>query len=108
MPATAPTHTQHPTVDGSCVRDYIHVTDLVGAHALAMEHLANPPSLYNIGRQVNSSCIVQHGRASAYWLQVHDSCEYAQHWQAALAGNCMIAASTLISEQEDLCNQVSC
>ena len=29
----------HPTPDGTCVRDYIHVTDLVAAHRLALERL---------------------------------------------------------------------
>ena len=41
--------TKHPTKDGTCVRDYIHVTDLVDAHVKGMEHLDNPPNLYNIG-----------------------------------------------------------
>lgn len=44
------------TPDGTCVRDYIHVTDLVEAHHLAMDKaLANPPSLYNIGTGVGVS-----------------------------------------------------
>jgi UDP-glucose 4-epimerase len=29
----------YPTRDGSCIRDYIQVTDLVGAHLLALDHL---------------------------------------------------------------------
>ena len=29
----------YPTRDGTCIRDYIHVTDLVGAHALALDAL---------------------------------------------------------------------
>jgi UDP-glucose 4-epimerase len=29
----------YPTPDGTCVRDYIHVTDLVRAHSAAMDHL---------------------------------------------------------------------
>lgn len=41
--------TKHPTKDGTCVRDYIHVMDLIGAHVAGMSHLANPPPLYNIG-----------------------------------------------------------
>ncbi len=42
----------YPTIDGSCVRDYIHVEDLASAHVLAVESLAaNEQSAmtYNIG-----------------------------------------------------------
>ncbi len=31
--------TDYPTPDGTCVRDYIHVSDLVGAHLAALDHL---------------------------------------------------------------------
>ena len=31
--------TDYATPDGTCVRDYIHVTDLIEAHALLLEHL---------------------------------------------------------------------
>ena len=31
----------YPTPDGTCVRDYIHVTDLVDAHLAALRHLRN-------------------------------------------------------------------
>jgi UDP-glucose 4-epimerase len=31
--------TDYPTSDGTCVRDYIHVTDLIGAHLAALEYL---------------------------------------------------------------------
>jgi len=29
----------YPTPDGTCIRDYIHVTDLIAAHMLALDHL---------------------------------------------------------------------
>ena len=29
----------YPTLDGTCIRDYIHVTDLVAAHIDALQHL---------------------------------------------------------------------
>jgi UDP-glucose 4-epimerase len=40
----------YPTEDGSCVRDYIHVTDLADAHLLALDH-ATPGEhqIYNLG-----------------------------------------------------------
>jgi UDP-glucose 4-epimerase len=42
--------TDYPTVDGSCVRDYIHVLDLAQAHLLALEALQMHDKLiYNIG-----------------------------------------------------------
>ncbi len=31
--------TDYPTADGTCIRDYIHVSDLIGAHILALKHL---------------------------------------------------------------------
>lgn len=42
----------YPTEDGTCVRDYIHVTDLAAAHVLALEALGRdgPGQLiYNLG-----------------------------------------------------------
>jgi UDP-glucose 4-epimerase len=33
--------TDYPTPDGTCLRDYIHVTDLVNAHYLALQRLRN-------------------------------------------------------------------
>jgi len=32
----------YPTPDGTCIRDYIHVTDLADAHILALSKLVNP------------------------------------------------------------------
>ena len=33
--------TDYETPDGTCIRDYIHVTDLIAAHALLLKHLRN-------------------------------------------------------------------
>ena len=40
--------TDHPTPDGTCVRDYIHVSDLAAAHALALRPGISGP--FNLGR----------------------------------------------------------
>ena len=39
----------YPTRDGTCVRDYIHVTDLARAHILALRALAQGSRTYNLG-----------------------------------------------------------
>ena len=42
--------TDYPTPDGTCIRDYIHVADLVSAHLLALEALGEHDRLvYNLG-----------------------------------------------------------
>lgn len=40
--------TDHPTSDGTCIRDYIHVSDLAAAHALALRPGISGP--FNLGR----------------------------------------------------------
>jgi UDP-glucose 4-epimerase len=39
----------YPTRDGTCVRDYVHVTDLAQAHILALKALGNGSRTYNLG-----------------------------------------------------------
>jgi UDP-glucose 4-epimerase len=39
----------YPTRDGTCVRDYIHVTDLAQAHILALRALDEGSRTYNLG-----------------------------------------------------------
>jgi UDP-glucose 4-epimerase len=42
--------TDYPTPDGTCIRDYIHITDLVSAHLLALDALEGHDRLiYNLG-----------------------------------------------------------
>lgn len=42
--------TDYPTPDGTCIRDYIHISDLVSAHLLALEALGERDRLiYNLG-----------------------------------------------------------
>jgi UDP-glucose 4-epimerase len=41
----------YPTADGTCVRDYIHVTDLAGAHFLALRRMMEKDrsDFFNLG-----------------------------------------------------------
>ncbi|HLO32697.1 MAG TPA: UDP-glucose 4-epimerase GalE [Anaerolineales bacterium] len=42
--------TDYPTPDGTCIRDYIHIADLISAHLLALEGLSERDRLtYNLG-----------------------------------------------------------
>ena len=46
----------YPTLDGTCVRDYIHVVDLAAAHLLAMENLTHGTAeIMNVGSQAGYS-----------------------------------------------------
>jgi len=49
----------YPTPDGSCVRDYVHVSDLASAHLLALEALRARPEaaqlIYNLGNGLGFS-----------------------------------------------------
>lgn len=44
----------YPTKDGTCVRDYIHVSDLAQAHILALDYLmrGEPSEVFNLGNGV--------------------------------------------------------
>lgn len=47
----------YPTPDGTCIRDYIHVTDLAQAHILAMDYLmkGGESNIFNLGNGVGFS-----------------------------------------------------
>ena len=52
----------YPTVDGTCVRDYIHVVDLAKAHVIAMQRLINKANsekleVFNLGTGTGSSVL---------------------------------------------------
>ncbi len=51
--------TQYPTTDGTCIRDYIHVSDLAAAHLLALKALldGHPSATYNLGN--SNGCSVR-------------------------------------------------
>ena len=49
--------TDYDTPDGTCIRDYIHVTDLAQAHILAVQYLNNggESNIFNLGNGVGYS-----------------------------------------------------
>jgi UDP-glucose 4-epimerase len=49
--------TDYPTPDGTCLRDYVHVTDLADAHMLALNALLEgaASTVYNLGNSVGYS-----------------------------------------------------
>ena len=56
-PALSLYGTDYPTPDGTCIRDYIHVTDLARAHVLAVEGLleGRAGGVFNLGSGVGHS-----------------------------------------------------
>jgi len=45
----------YPTPDGTCIRDYIHVTDLADAHLRALAQLEHKSVVYNLGNGAGHS-----------------------------------------------------
>ncbi|HVY14814.1 MAG TPA: UDP-glucose 4-epimerase GalE [Rhodopila sp.] len=45
----------YPTQDGTCIRDYVHVSDLASAHLLAVERLDDGPLVWNLGNGLGHS-----------------------------------------------------
>lgn len=59
--------TDYDTRDGTCIRDYLHVTDLVNAHLLALDYLikGGKSDYFNLGTQNGYSVseIIEHATA---------------------------------------------
>ena len=49
----------YDTLDGSCIRDYVHVADLAKAHLLALRYLENdqPSNWFNLGNEKGTSVL---------------------------------------------------
>jgi len=47
----------YPTPDGTCIRDYVHVTDLAAAHLLALDHLHHGDVVWNLGNGAGHSVL---------------------------------------------------
>lgn len=61
----------YDTVDGTCVRDYVHVLDIAGAHVVALSKMSelSPFNVYNIGT----------GRGSSIEQVIHAATEVTGH-----------------------------
>ena len=46
----------HPTADGTCIRDYVHVDDIARAHTLALSPSV-PAGVYNLGSNAGTSVL---------------------------------------------------
>lgn len=59
--------TDYPTEDGTCIRDYIHVSDLATAHILALDYLqaGGENAVFNLGNGVGFSVRAVIDRARA-------------------------------------------
>jgi UDP-glucose 4-epimerase len=49
--------TDYPTPDGTCIRDYVHVTDLASAHLAALARLDHASVTYNLGSATGHSVL---------------------------------------------------
>ena len=85
----------YPTVDGTGVRDYIHVLDLADGHVRALEQLHNEPGqhLFNLGTGQGYSVLemvkafeAASGRAIPYQIKPRRPGDIAECWaEPALA-----------------------
>lgn len=71
--------TDYPTADGTCIRDYIHVSDLSSAHLLALSRLGRDKDperlIYNLGSGHGFSVrevIEEAGRVTGQRIQVEE------------------------------------
>ncbi|HEY1933487.1 MAG TPA: UDP-glucose 4-epimerase GalE [Acetobacteraceae bacterium] len=56
-PAVEVFGTDYPTPDGTCIRDYVHVTDLADAHLLALATLEEGSVTWNLGNGAGHSVL---------------------------------------------------
>ncbi len=87
--------TDYDTRDGSCVRDYIHLSDLVDAHILALKHESS--GIWNLGTSEGTSVIElidAFEEVSSKKLSRHDASRRAGD-PATLLADATSAAETL-------------
>lgn len=82
----------YETPDGTCIRDYIHVTDIADAHVRALEYLlsggwpGDPPVL--VGAADRARALLGWApRRSALHVQIADAWSWMQNSQRVYGGN---------------------
>jgi UDP-glucose 4-epimerase len=90
----------YPTPDGTCVRDFVHVTDLAQAHLLALEHMKKNKgfSAFNLGNGDGFSV-----------LEVIKSCESIVNNEINFQVHCRRDgdSAVLVSDSESALNELS-
>jgi UDP-glucose 4-epimerase len=67
--------TDYPTPDGTCVRDYVHVSDLASAHVLALDYAEAGSGAFNlaVGRGFSNREIIDDARrVTGHEIPVHE------------------------------------
>ncbi len=74
-PAVSLYGTDYPTADGTCIRDYVHISDLAAAHLLALAKTESESGVYNLGNGrgfSNREVIETTGRVSGAPIEVRE------------------------------------
>ncbi len=83
--------TDYPTPDGTCIRDYIHVSDLADAHVLGLEYLFNggDSNIFNLGNGNGYSVleVIETARAVTAKPIKSDMCQPRQGDPSSLVGS---------------------
>jgi UDP-glucose 4-epimerase len=88
----------YPTPDGTCIRDYVHVSDLAEAHALAITALSEHPNLtLNLGTGVGSS-----NRQVVATVKKVTGCDFEVRYVGRRAGDPAAAVASNVMAREIL------
>ena len=109
-PALTVYGTDYDTPDGTCIRDYVHVTDLADAHLRVLDRLGSGPSVrYNVGngtgysvRQVIDTVSAVSGRAVPY----SEGPRRAGDPAVLIASNALLRRETGWSPQHDSLEEI--
>ena len=95
--------TNYPTADGTCVRDYIHVADLCGAHLRSLEFLSCQPHAqsfaFNLG--IGHGFSVREVIATAQQVVAADGCEIHVEYALPRPGDpAVLVADASLAQQQ--------